>query len=418
MARKKTKTSTGLSNPKSKVNVTLTEEANNTLNAIAKGLGMSKSGLFEQILVGDIAIFGKNAEKQVSLIDNPNEEGSFFDGVQDFNGDNLVSSSPTNDNQEYLTKIQNLEEIINSQRDTVAEKLKINHNLQEELETKNILIKSLQDDLLKIDNEQKSVVDVKEFNDLHNELLSLKNELTAKENQLSSLHNDLENNNQKLSSLQDNFSSLNIQLTEKGNQINVLQKELETQQNLVTQQENKIKELSDNSALHLNKVNKLQQQLIEKEEQINVLEKEVENQQQLIIQRENKIKELSDNSALQIEKIDNLQQQLKEKEKKVSQLTQEINNFKNNLEEVKNQTALNQEKLQKQINEYQLKINEKEQEKIALSQNLAKERRALEDNLLAENQQQKHLINNLYSRISELELYASFGEKMLNKWRK
>lgn len=362
MTRRKTKTSAGLSNPKSKVNITLTAEANNTLNAIAKELGVTKSGLLEQILVGDIAMVGKSAEKQVSLIDDINEQGSFFDGVEIFSRDNLTSSVSSNDNQEYLGKIQNLEETINSQRDTVAEKLKINHALQEELETKNILIKSLQDDLLKIQKAQKSTVNDEEVNNLRQQLSSLKNELTAEKNQLSSLNKELANNQQKLSSLQDNISSLNQQLTEKEKQVNDLQKDLANQQNLVVQKENALKELHSKSALHREESSNLQQQLMEKEKQIN--------------------------------------------------------NLKNNLEEVKNQTDLNQGQLQKQIAEYQLKINEKEQEKIALSQNLAKGRRALEDSLLTENQQQKLLINNLYNRISDLELYASFGEKMLNKWRK
>ncbi len=66
MARRKTKTTTtSTTTGKAKVNLSLTRQATDTLTAIAKETGLSRSALFENILSGSISIDNKKAEKTV-----------------------------------------------------------------------------------------------------------------------------------------------------------------------------------------------------------------------------------------------------------------------------------------------------------------------------------------------------------------
>ncbi len=337
MTRRKTKRATGLSTPKSKVNISLTTEANEKLIALAKEMGISKSGLFEQILVGEIAINSENAEKQITL-NGDSEEIAISDNETTTKKPQKSDSEPITIKNDAIEKeienqqkhIAELEEQINKQRYLVADKLKINQNLEEELESKNTYIKT-------IDKE----------------------------------------------------------LKEKNTQIDTLEKELKTKKSLEEKTNT-----TDQSTKNDNKIQEYKNQISELNKIIDQIKEELSQTKSSL-----EITKQSNNNNLK-EELATLQQLIKEKDQQVENLKETYNSFAQEIEAQK-----------VEIDYYRNQVATKEQEKIAISQQIAHQQNSISQNLTKENNQQKILINSLNKRIAELETVANIGEKVLNKWR-
>lgn len=222
MARRKTRTGTGLSNPKSKVNISLTPEANDTLIALAKETGLTKSKVFENILVGTIAINSQTAEKQVTL----GQDSIYLDDIDDEEkqdqADKSNSSSKDEANEAIQKELENqqqkiveLEEQINKQRNLVADKLKINQALEEELEVKNTQLKSIQ---LELKENNKKDDNKKDYQDSQKQLTELKNKLKT-------IEKDLQNKETEINTLNKQIVTLNSHIDSQKD----LRKQIETQ---------------------------------------------------------------------------------------------------------------------------------------------------------------------------------------------
>lgn len=123
MARRKTKATTGLSNPKSKVNLTITPEAKSALDVITKEMGLTRSALFEGLLNGSISLSSQNSEKNIDISFNEDKsDGETISQINILEGENVDNQeekmdSISEDLEDYKHKISVLEKEIKAQEE-------------------------------------------------------------------------------------------------------------------------------------------------------------------------------------------------------------------------------------------------------------------------------------------------------------
>lgn len=247
MTRKKTKAGTGLGSSKSKVNITLTPEANDTLVALAKETGLTKSKFFEEILVGGIVINSQNAETKVVLNKQDGDQKFSIAKLEDSDEDSVNKSdsgsisAPNNAIEQEIKnqqkKIAELEEQINKQKNLVADKSRANEDLESklqhqqdkikviesELEQKNSQIKTLEKDLkdaLASNNND----DLKDLNKaresiskLEQKIATLESLVAEREAEIQALKNDIAQGSKKNSNSEELKSLIKAQQEEINN---------------------------------------------------------------------------------------------------------------------------------------------------------------------------------------------------------
>lgn len=181
MVRKKAKTTTGLINPKSKVNLTLTPEAKDAMDAISKEMGLTRSALFEGLLNGSISLSNHTSE--------PNSTASFPDDNSPSQPQENISDN-TQELDDYKNKISVLEKELETHKNLLAKQQEINTSIQQELDSKLTTIKALETQLQNSQNAQNSQDDSQE------KIAQLQQVITEKEGTIASLEtkiNHLEN---------------------------------------------------------------------------------------------------------------------------------------------------------------------------------------------------------------------------------
>lgn len=288
MTRKKTKAGTGLGSSKSKVNITLTPEANETLVALVKETGLTKSKFFEEVLVGGIVINSKNAETKV-VLNGEDEEQKFSiakledsDRVDESDSESisLESNAIEQEIKNQQRVIAELEEQINKQKNLVADKSKVNEDLkdklqeqqnkvqivQSELEEKNHQIKTLESDL-------KNALAGQNNDEVNDHLKDLQKELKNAQNSLTQANNNIKSLNEKIISLE----SL---ITEKDAHIQGLKNELKNNNNQI----NKNDELNAVIETQKQEINNYRQQIAHKEQEKVALSQNYATKQNTLIQ--------------------------------------------------------------------------------------------------------------------------------------
>lgn len=217
MVRKKAKTTTGLTNPKSKVNLTITPEAKNAMDAITKEMGLTRSALFEGLLSGSISLSNHTSE--------PHSDASF-------NEDKSASLSPekVTDNTEeldnYKNKITVLEKELENNKNLLAKQEDINASIQQELDSKLAIIKALE---TKVNNDNPPSNSDDKVTELQQVISEKEGAIASLKNKIEELENALKTVNDsgiKSEAKEDNslIEQLQHQLEEKNNQINELAK--------------------------------------------------------------------------------------------------------------------------------------------------------------------------------------------------
>ncbi|MBE9223441.1 hypothetical protein IQ215_12110 [Cyanobacterium stanieri LEGE 03274] len=265
MTRKKTKTGTGLGSSKSKVNITLTPEANETLVALAKETGLTKSKLFEQILIGGFVINSQNADKKVILHDESEGEQKFSiaqvdEDNQDSGGDSISSKedATASDKQQYLDKIAKLEKQLDEQKSLVADKSKDNQDLVSKVKAQEDEIKSIEKKLDDKNNQVKGLED--KLNSVTQTL-----EKSDQSSRVEKLNQELDSSHNTINSLKEKVSSLESLIEEKDRHIKSLKEEL-------SGLESKVKDNEDNE--------KLKSVIEEKQQEIDRCRREIATKEQ------------------------------------------------------------------------------------------------------------------------------------------
>lgn len=127
MVRRKAKATTGLTNPKSKVNLTLSPEARDAMDNISKKMGLTRSALIEKLLEGSLSLSSHSLEENIS----PNAQED-------------KSTVLTQEIEEYQQKISLLEKELEQQKNLLQKQQEINSSLQQELDKKIGQIKTLE----------------------------------------------------------------------------------------------------------------------------------------------------------------------------------------------------------------------------------------------------------------------------------
>ncbi|AUC61930.1 Exonuclease sbcC [Cyanobacterium sp. HL-69] len=279
MTRKKTRTGTGLGSSKSKVNITLSPEANETLVALAKETGLTKSKLFDQILVGGFVINSHSADTKVVLHDE-GEQKFLVTEVDDNDKDSESDSGSLNNNaieeeiKNHQAKIAELEQEINKQKDLVADKSKTNQDLetklqaqqdkvgsiQKELEDKNNQIKNLEDNFKKVTQDSEKSDNSDQLKNLNQELNSAYNSIKNLENKQSELSSLVEEKEKYIRELTDKFFTLKEEVKNSDNNeqlsaiIDQLKKEIADYRQQVAHKEQEKVALSQSYATKQNSI--------------------------------------------------------------------------------------------------------------------------------------------------------------------
>ena len=208
MVRKRRRDSTKSSVSKSKLGITLTSGALETLSKIAKETGLSKSELVESVAKGSIAIASNSANTTITLDTGP-ENGTKISVV---NGDKQSQGdSPTVLAEDYDTLKQQAGEMSNlveqlkqqlaEQKSLASEKASSSQELQQQLSEKDNQISELQNQL---SEEQSNLSQSRESNQ------SLQKEFEAKSNQLSEMESKLVEQESLLADQAKNNKSKNL----------------------------------------------------------------------------------------------------------------------------------------------------------------------------------------------------------------
>jgi len=223
MVRRKAKTTTGLTNPKSTVNLAITPEAKDAMDTITKQMGLTRSALFEGLLNGSISLSSHTSE--------PNSTASFNENNSPSQPQENISDN-TQELADYKNKISVLEKELETQKNLLAKQEEINTSIQQELESKLSTIQTLETQLQHSQNAQNSQ------DDSEAKIAQLQQIITEKEGAIASLEtkiNHLENalNIAKHEALkseekQDNnlIEQLKHQLEEKNYQVYDLEKQV------------------------------------------------------------------------------------------------------------------------------------------------------------------------------------------------
>ncbi|BAQ61479.1 exonuclease sbcC [Geminocystis sp. NIES-3708] len=207
MARRKTGTTTGLMTVKSKVNLSLTSKATETLEIISKQTGLSKSALFENILSGTISISSHTANQVVKIT---GDADSLTSELTDNNTENDILSQDNDiknkSANEAISKeleqqkqhIENLEKQVITQEKLVVEKNQANESLARELETQLVKIKALESEAKLLQKNHKN----------NSELISLKQNLEKKDQELNNLKAELASLNSHGKKTEEEFKKL------------------------------------------------------------------------------------------------------------------------------------------------------------------------------------------------------------------
>ena len=253
MARRKTRTSTGLKNPKSKVSVTITSESKKNLDKIVAEIGLSKSAFFEKVLSGSIAFSSQKSEQLVTFQAEEQE-----DSTQKSSLEVIVSQNPQ-ESQENKSE-GNQGEIIAEQESTIASLKEQITKLETDLENKHQQEKQLQKQV----QEQQTTIDVQEA--------------------------DLEKRNQKQQEIE-------TKINEQTSQISHLTEELEKAQEdqyiaLANESTKLISEKDDLLQQRNQQINQLEQDIINKQKATDSLTQDTANLQAKIDQQKHLIQQL------------------------------------------------------------------------------------------------------------------------------
>lgn len=146
MARRKTKTSTGLQNLKAKVNVTISPESKSTLEKITSEMGLSKSALFEGILDGSICLSSQNAQ-QVIHLSSSSEKQALDVSISDEVKSETSVATDTGELQAQTEKISALEKQLQEQESEISQTNNLNKSLQEQLDAQLAIVSNLKSKL-------------------------------------------------------------------------------------------------------------------------------------------------------------------------------------------------------------------------------------------------------------------------------
>ncbi|MGK7872832.1 MAG: ribbon-helix-helix protein, CopG family [Xenococcaceae cyanobacterium] len=289
MPRKRRRDSTKGSASKSKVGISLTPTALDTLSQMAQKTGLSRSQLIERIAEGSIAIASHSANttitletKQLAADQPPAEKGEKFETKIDVvTGEQQtpaqlaaqISEAAVLETEESL-KQQSEEQakLISELENQLAEQASSYDSLQQQLSEKSHQISELENQLA----EQASSYD------------SVQQQLSEKSHQISELEN-------QLAEQASSYDSVQQQLSEKSHQISALQQQLTEQQNQTAEQTSRYESV--------------QQQLSEKSHQISELENQLAEQaslyksvQQELSEKSVQVSELQNQLAEQVER--------------------------------------------------------------------------------------------------------------------
>ena len=243
MARRKTKTTTGLQNHKAKVNITITPESKSTLDKIASDIGLSRSAFFEGMLNGSISLSSQQAQQLVSLKSSTGSSETKIahaplevNIINDLNEQDNDSSTEKKQEQIEVQqeKISALENEINKKENTLVETDKINKYLQEKFDSQISMIASLKAKLEEAKTVKKSTDKNKKLQDLLNskdetikqlnqDISRLKKEITNDKNQDTSLSNESADLQEQVNLKNKLIEELKQQITSQQQQIQLLQ---------------------------------------------------------------------------------------------------------------------------------------------------------------------------------------------------
>ncbi|WP_324281964.1 hypothetical protein VKI22_14470 [Cyanobacterium aponinum UTEX 3221] len=227
MARRKTKATTGLSNPKSKVNLTITPEAKSALDVITKEMGLTRSALFEGLLNGSISLSSQNSEKNIDISFNEDKsDGETISQINILEGENVDNQeekmdSISEDLEDYKHKISVLEKEIKAQEEK-------NNSLEQELVKKSSEIQSLREQVKNLSTVEKAennhnfeakVTELKKIIDEKNSAIA------SLEEKISHLEQEVKKSKESddLSVQQDLVEQLKSQIESKNRQIHDLE---------------------------------------------------------------------------------------------------------------------------------------------------------------------------------------------------
>lgn len=232
MARRKTKTSTGLQNHKAKVNITISPESKSTLDKIASEIGLSRSAFFEGILNGSISLSSQHAHQLVNL--KSSTDSSETNTANAHLEVNIINDLNGQENAPATEKISALENELNKKENTLTETDKINKSLQEKFDNQLSIIASLKAKLEEAKTVKKSTDKNKKIQELLNskdetikqlnkDISRFKKELTKNKNQDKSLSNKSADLQEQVNLKNKLIEELKQQITSQQQQIQVLQ---------------------------------------------------------------------------------------------------------------------------------------------------------------------------------------------------
>lgn len=298
MTRKKTGTTTGLMTPKSKVNLSLTGKAMETIETMMKETGLNKSALFEGILTGNIPFSSPNSQVSKENVDDNTQVKEVFD----------IGNHLLNQELEQQKKlIQNLEEEVSKQHNLVSEKEQINNSLKDSLKEKEDTIKTLE-----------------------NKLKNQESEYTNKIKDISNNHDRLEDKEKELHSLKHKLEEANKNLKLKDDEI----KQLSETQNLLDIKVKIIAELTQKIAhleqqiTEVNNDQSLQAKLTYMEQRAQEVKLQYDNLQTELTNKNNSLNELNQQLSQQENIINQLRQQIQTQKDTIQQLEIDGNNVK------------------------------------------------------------------------------------------
>ncbi|NES82098.1 MAG: hypothetical protein F6K10_12215 [Moorea sp. SIO2B7] len=240
MARRRSKNSIQSSGSKSKLGVSLTPTALDTLSKIAKKAEISKSELFERIAGGTIAIASHSAQTTI-IIETPPEATS-------------QSSSGTAQSQTKIEVTTGVQESQAQDDDQVIQKDESYQDLEEKLAEQANFIAELQQQL----SEQQALVNQKAEN-----YQEIQQKSAEQNNLITDLQKQLEEQQALVTQKAENYQEIQQKSAEQNNLITDLQKQLSEQQTLVTQKAESYQEIQQKSAEQANLIAELRQQLEE-----------------------------------------------------------------------------------------------------------------------------------------------------------
>lgn len=359
MVRKKHRTSP---TSKTRIGLSITAQASDVLNTMAKETGLNRSTLLESILGGSIAVTGQNSEKTVKIFDLSEEENAepkieIIDQNIVIDHNNLNTENINNNNQD--------------------------NKFQEELNSKKNLIQTLEEE---IKNYKQLLIESQKISESLQVKLNEKNEVISNEEittQVSDVAEDLE---KQLLNQQKKYNSLLEDLTAKDGTIQKLTEKVKILEANLSEVQSSPQKLIDKDTLvkYLkNNTNDVNEELLQP---VN------NNHQKLIETLDHQIKELNQKLSDKQIKVHHLMDIIEQKDHQLDQLQTNINYQETLKSEVNNSWA----NLHGQINTLSQKILEQENKYHSLTQ----------------------IIKEKDDKLMELQRFASFGEIQLNKWQR